>query len=75
MNEVVRNKATILIDLNDIKIRRNLPMKRRITSFKKQVKNPYSYKVGDIAVNVSFGNYKCLKNSFCDAISFHLNNK
>lgn len=45
-----------LVDLRDIKIDENLPREERVREFVKQVKNPYCFKVGKIAVSVGFTN-------------------
>lgn len=47
------DKST-LVDLNDVYIDTTLPVKKRIQSFIEQVKNPYLFKVGDVAVKVVF---------------------
>lgn len=43
-----------LIDLNTIHIDQEKPVAERIESFIQQIKNPYCFKVGDIAVKVNY---------------------
>lgn len=47
------DKST-LVDLNDVYIDTSLPVEERIRSFIEQVKNPYVFKVGDVAVKVVY---------------------
>lgn len=47
------NKAD-LIDIRTIEIDKNKSQMERLLSFIQAVKNPYLFKVGDIAVKVSF---------------------
>lgn len=47
------DKST-LVDLNDVYIDTTLPVEERIRSFIEQVKNPYVFKVGDVAVKVVY---------------------
>lgn len=44
----------VLIDLRDIKIDQELTKEQRIAEFISQVKNPYCFKVGNIAIGVSY---------------------
>lgn len=43
-----------LIDIRDIKIDKNKPIYNRISDFIYQIKNPYLFKVGDVAVKVIY---------------------
>ena len=43
-----------LVDLRDVKIDRRLKQNNRILSYIKQIKNPYVFKVGDMAVKINF---------------------
>ena len=47
------NKAD-LVDIRTIEIDKNKSQMERLLSFIQAVKNPYLFKVGDIAVKVSF---------------------
>lgn len=43
-----------LVDIQDIKIDRGLPVDERIKDFVRKVGNPYCFKVGGIVVKVTF---------------------
>jgi len=43
-----------LVDIRDIEIDRSLPKEERQREFLKQIKNPYCFRVGKVAVSVSF---------------------
>ena len=43
-----------LVDIRDVKIDRTLPKEERIRSFVEQIKNPYCFKVGEVAVKMTF---------------------
>jgi hypothetical protein len=43
-----------LIDIRDVKVNAKLPKNERLIDFIRQVKNPYCYKCGKIAVKISF---------------------
>ena len=43
-----------LVDINDVKVSRNLPQQERVVDFIRQIRNPYLYKCGDMIVKVSF---------------------
>ena len=43
-----------LVDINDVKVDRNLPQHERVLDFIKQIRNPYLYKCGDMVVKISF---------------------
>ena len=43
-----------LVDLNTVEIDMSKPVEERRKDFIRQVKNPYCFKVGDVAVKVSF---------------------
>lgn len=45
-----------LIDLRDIRIDKNCSVQSKIISFVEQIKNPYFFKVGKIAVKLNFDN-------------------
>ena len=52
-----------LVDLRSVSIDRNLPVPERMSSFVEQVKNPYLFKVDDIAVKVEFSSGKSVEDS------------
>ena len=43
-----------LVDIREIKLDQNLPRTQRIAEFIRQVKNPYCFRVGNVAVSVGF---------------------
>ena len=43
-----------LVDINDVKVSRDLPQQERVVDFIRQIRNPYLYKCGDMIVKVSF---------------------
>lgn len=43
-----------LVDLNEIEIDRSLTKEERILEFIRQIRNPYCFRVGKVAVSVSF---------------------
>lgn len=43
-----------LVDIRDVKIDTSLPVPERIKSYLDQVKNPYYFRVGDVAVHVCY---------------------
>lgn len=43
-----------LVDLNTVKIDDSQPIPERIHSFLQQIKNPYCFRIGDIAVKVNY---------------------
>jgi hypothetical protein len=44
-----------LVDIRDVKVNSTLPQRERVLDFIRQVKNPYLYKCGKMAVKISFG--------------------
>ena len=52
-----------LVDLRSVSIDRSLPVPERMSSFVEQVKNPYLFKVDDIAVKVEFSSGKSVEDS------------
>lgn len=43
-----------LVDIGEIKIGKNLSREERITEFVRQIKNPFCFKVGKVAVSVGY---------------------
>lgn len=43
-----------LVDINDVVIDTDLPKEQRILNYLEQIKNPYCYKCGNVAVRVCF---------------------
>ena len=52
-----------LVDLRSVSIDKSLPVSERMSAFIKQIKNPYLFKVDDIAVKVEFSSGKSLEDS------------
>ena len=52
-----------LVDLRSVSIDKSLPVPERMSSFVKQIKNPYLFKVDDIAVKVEFSSGKRFEDS------------
>ena len=44
----------LLVDIKNVQINTSLPREERILNFIEQIKNPYCFKVGKVAVKVSF---------------------
>jgi len=42
------------VDIRGVKIDQDLPVEQRALRYIEQIKNPYLFRVGDIAVNVQF---------------------
>lgn len=61
---------TELVDINDVTVSDKIPKKERIREYIRQIKNPYLFKCGDIAVTVSFANQgKALEESLIALLS------
>lgn len=58
-----------LVDLRDVVINRNLPIRERFLDFVRQVKNPYLFKVGKIVVKIDEGT---INRSFAEALALGL---
>ena len=43
-----------LVDLTQVSIDESLPVEQRVASFVSQVKNPYCFRIGDVAVKVEY---------------------
>ena len=43
-----------LVDIQDIKIDKNLPVKDRVKSMVRQLKNPYRFKYNNIIVHINY---------------------
>ena len=43
-----------LVDIRDVQTRRELPKEERIREFIRQIRNPYCFRVGKVAVKVSY---------------------
>lgn len=57
------------VDLADVKVDPSMPIVQRAEEYLRQIKNPYAFKCGEIAVNVCFSsNGKTIQ----DALVFYL---
>ena len=45
---------TSLVDLNSVTIDESLPVPERVASFLEQIKNPYCFRIGNVAVKVVY---------------------
>ena len=45
-----------LVDLNDVQMDTSLPVEEKVKSYIEQIKNPYKFRVGDVAVTIRFDN-------------------
>lgn len=61
--ELDRCEPEQLADLGTVSIDRALPVRARLCSLWEQVKNPYLFRVGDIAVKVEFSSGKSLEDT------------
>ena len=52
-----------LVDLRSVSIDKSLPVPERMSTFVKQIKNPYLFKVDDITVKVEFSSGKTFEDS------------
>ena len=43
-----------LVDLNSVQIDGTLPIPERVNSFIQQIKNPYCFRIGDVAVPAEY---------------------
>ena len=46
--------ADTLVDINDVKVSKDLPKQERIAEFIKQIKNPYCFKCGNFIVKARY---------------------
>lgn len=52
----INTDIAALVDIRDIEIDGNLPTEERVREFVRQVKDPYHFRVGAVAVRVSYTN-------------------
>lgn len=53
-DDTSKNNRTSLVDLRSVTINSNLPHRERLEDYMNQIKNPYTYMVGDVRVNLIF---------------------
>ena len=46
--------STILVDIRDVSVSKELPREERISEFIRQIKDPYCFKCGRVTVRASF---------------------
>lgn len=57
-----------LVDIRDVRIDPDLPVKERVLDYVRQMKNPYCYRCGDTVVKISFSGKKTLEDCLADAM-------
>ena len=63
------------VDIANIKIDRNAPAAQRAEQFLQQIKNPYAFRHGNLAINLSFSpNGKPLKEAVISYLTAQKNN-
>lgn len=58
-----------LVDIRDITVDKTKSVKEKIEDFAEKVKNPYLFKVGDVAVKVIYNGEKDFSEALKDALS------
>ena len=61
--DIEQCEADQLVDLRSVSVDKSLSVPERMRSFVDQVKNPYLFKVDDIAVKVEFSSGKSFEDS------------
>lgn len=57
-----------LVDIDDVRIRDDLPLDERILDYIRQIRNPYCFRCNGIAVKLSFSGKKPLEECIRSAI-------
>lgn len=57
-----------LVDISDVKINPDLPVKERIADYIRQIGNPYCYKSHGITVKISFAGKKTLEECILNCV-------
>ena len=65
----VDSNLSSLTELKGISVDTSQPTANRMISFAKQIKNPYLFKVGEIAVKVEYGEGKNLSDALVDILN------
>ena len=72
LNNIKDIDKSILVDLKDVKIDKSLSVEDRMISYVQQIKNPYLFKVGDMAVKIRFTNSgQSLRDKLVSIIKFY----
>ena len=58
-----------LVDMKNVKINPNLPVKERVADYINQIRNPYCYKSHGVVVKISFSGTKKLEDCLGACIS------
>lgn len=66
--EICACNADELVDLRNVEVDRNMPLKERTGDYIAQVGNPYLFKVGETVVKVAFGGGKAFTEMLTDAV-------
>ena len=54
-NVDIRNvDKSSLVDLDSVQIDESIPVQERVLSFLEQIRNPYCFRIGDVAVKVNY---------------------
>ncbi|MDO5462994.1 MAG: hypothetical protein Q4F99_05885 [bacterium] len=67
--EICDYDKNTLVDLRDITVDKSQSVYERFESFMMQVRNPYLFKVGDVAVKVAYGDGKDFSKAFGEAVA------
>lgn len=57
-----------LVEIEDVKIRPELPQEERVLDYIRQIKNPYCYLYHGIIVKVSFSGKRCMEDCLKDCM-------
>ncbi|MCI5568763.1 MAG: hypothetical protein MR372_02770 [Lachnospiraceae bacterium] len=52
--QIAEPASTILVDIRDVSVSKDLPREERISEFIRQIKDPYCFKCGRFTVRASF---------------------
>ena len=53
-NQIAEPASTVLVDIRDVSVSKELPKEERISEFIRQIKDPYCFKCGRCTVRASF---------------------
>ncbi len=54
MNTAARMDTSVLIDIRDVSVDKNLSKEERVAEFVRQIKDPYCFRCGEFIVHVRF---------------------
>ena len=52
--QIAEPASTVLVDIRDVSVSKELPREERISEFIRQIKDPYRFKCGRFTVRASF---------------------